>query len=91
MDREKAIKILKDRFQFLVVIAMFFPIILEALFKMTASDLDFFYKNLLSYGIIIFFFICSYILIELLQKYFLPWIVSVVNWLLLFTIGVTGF
>ena len=85
-NQEKNIERFKQRFQFLVTITLFFPVLMDALFKEVNNVLDI-NKTMLSWGAIIAVLIFDYILLECTKKFIFGWISKLINISLFINIG----
>lgn len=70
---------LKSRFQFLVTIALFFPILLESLFKQGGSSESSINKIMLYWGLEVAILIVSYILLECTKRWSSERIFKLIN------------
>ena len=70
---------LKPRFQFLVTIALFFPVLLEPLFKQSGNSESSINKIMLYWGLEVAILIVSYILLECTKKWSSERIFKLVN------------
>jgi hypothetical protein len=80
----KLIKALKNRLMFVITIALFYPVLIDAFYK-TSSDPTAATKNILIWGAIVSILLINYVILELAEIRAV-WVLKTVNVLLLFEI-----
>lgn len=88
--QDTIIKTIKERSQIVIALLLFFPVVIEALFKIEPNQLsgD---MSILSWGSVIGIFIFNYLFIELVGEKFTNWIKKTVNHLLALEIASFAF
>ncbi|MEI6479985.1 MAG: hypothetical protein WCO12_00470 [bacterium] len=71
---KEEVKKLIDRFQFAGVLYLFFPTLLDALYRNVSALTE---NSLLSYSTIIAFFIANYVILELSKRRLEDWLVKI--------------
>lgn len=78
---------LKSRLQFVIVIVMFFPVMLDALYGVTNTDNATSSQLLLGYSVLVFAVLASYILLETMGEKIAMMHAKIINRLLLCEVG----
>jgi hypothetical protein len=89
-ERKELIDCVDKRFQFVMILIVFLPIALQALFGLSNPPSDQYNKLILGYGLAIFLFALSYIFIELLKEKVAILALKLTNWILLISVMLTA-
>lgn len=91
MEKTERIKQLSDRIQFLGVITLFFPTLLQSLFKFLGNSDKEADKILVQWSLVVFLFLMNYLLFDARKDKLTPRMIDYLNWSIFFNIASFAF